>query len=116
MKKVLFSFILALALTLSNISFAGAVSKTITSENDWTNSIAPLFKNQTGYINVSVSGTWVGVVTLQRRFQEGAWMDVKSWEVNTEKALEDKESGVQYRLGIKTGEFTSGAAVVRLSN
>ena len=107
-------FIIALVLSLHNFCFAGIVSKTISIANDWTGSLAPLTGGKSGYMNISVSGTWVGTVALQRRFQAGDWMNVTEWIENIEKALIDVEPGVQYRIGMSV--VTSGAAAVRLSN
>ena len=70
----------------------------------------------TGYFNVSISGTWDATVTAQRSFDEGStWYDVATWTANTQEYGLEPERGVQYRIGIKTGEFTSGQADVRLS-
>lgn len=69
-----------------------------------------------GYFNVSISGTWEGIVTAQRSFDLGStWFDVHSWTANTQEFGFEPERGVQYRLGIKTGDFVSGTAVLRLS-
>lgn len=66
--------------------------------------------------NLSVSGTWVGTVTLQRSFNNGStWLDVYTTTSNVETLVEQAESGVLWRLGIKTGNYTSGTAVCRLS-
>ena len=69
-----------------------------------------------GYFNISISGTLEGKVTAQRSFDEGStWFDVETWTVNTEEYGFEPERVIQYRVGIKTGEYTSGTAVVRLS-
>lgn len=79
--------------------------------------------------NTSISGTWAGKITLQRSFNyimvlqgkipEGSetWMDVKTWTANAEGIGEftDPEADVYYRLGFKTGDWTSGAAALRFS-
>lgn len=88
----------------------------IVAQNTFTSALAPAAKGRSGFLNISISGTWVGTVTLQRRFtSSGTYFDVKTWTANTEKAIVDPESQVQYRIGIKTGEYTSGTADVRLS-
>ena len=115
MKKI-FAFVFVSLFLFPILCFAGFVSKTVSSADEWTDPIAPLYGGKSGYVNVSISGTLAGTVTLQRRFSGGSWMDVKTWLANTEKALQDFEPAVQYRIGIKTSEYTSGAAVVRLSN
>lgn len=69
-----------------------------------------------GHFNISISGTWTGTVTVQRSFDGGStWLDVGTWTGNTEEYGFEPERDVWYRAGIKTGEFGSGTAVVRLS-
>ena len=69
-----------------------------------------------GYFNISISGTWAGTVTCQRSFDGGStWLDVATWMSNTEEYGFEPEREVHYRVGIKLGEFTSGSAVLRLS-
>ena len=83
----------------------------LSAQNTFTDPL-PLF----GDFNLSLSGTWVGTVTLQRTFDEGTtWLDVADYTANIEDRGFEPESGVQYRAGFKTGEYTSGTAVVRLS-
>jgi hypothetical protein len=68
------------------------------------------------YFNVSISGSWEGIVTAQRSFDGGStWYDVSTWRANTEEYGFEPERGVWYRVGIKTGDFVGGTAVVRLS-
>lgn len=69
-----------------------------------------------GYFNISISGTWAGTVTVQRSFDSGStWFDVATWTDNTQEYGFEPERDVQYRAGIKTGDFESGTAVVRIS-
>jgi len=68
-----------------------------------------------GNFNISISGTWAGTVTLQRSFDGTNWFDVDSWTANIQATAYDPEPGVSYRLGIKTGNYTSGDAAVRVS-
>ena len=64
---------------------------------------------------VSVSGTFVGTVTLQRSWDAGVtWHDVDEWTAPTEKNV-TSVGNCQWRIGIKTGEYTSGTANVRIS-
>jgi hypothetical protein len=86
-------------------------SRSITAENLFTDAA-----ELTGYFNVSISGTWDATVTAQRSFDSGStWYDVATWTANTQEYGLEPERGVQYRIGIKTGEFASGQADVRLS-
>lgn len=67
---------------------------------------------------ITLSGTWVGKVTLQRSVSEpGDWTDVKSWTANTSESYDDTLSNqtIYYRLGVKTGDYTSGSVTVAMS-
>jgi hypothetical protein len=68
-----------------------------------------------GYLNISVSGTFEGTVALQRRFLgETDWRTVKTYTDEVEEVCMDPEYGVEYRLGVPTGGYTSGTANCRL--
>jgi hypothetical protein len=95
----------------------------LTAQNTGTTPISPFglglpaTNSNFGFLNLSLSGTWSATVFLQRSFDNGTtWLDVESYTANTEKAVEDYEKGVVYRLFCKTGGFTSGTIVCRLSN
>jgi hypothetical protein len=65
--------------------------------------------------DVTVSGTFVATVTLQRSKDNVTWRDVESFTAPAQK------SGLAgtawyHRVGIKTGDFTSGTAVVDIFN
>ena len=87
------------------------VSGSISTDNLFT---APT--NLQSYFNLSISGTWQGTLTVQRSFDFGStWYDVKNWTANTQEYGFEPEGGVWYKAGIKTGNYTSGICVVRLS-
>jgi len=65
--------------------------------------------------NVSVSGTWAGIVTLQRSFDGINWYDVFQFTANDQKVGDDPEENIDYRVGFKAGDYTSGSALVRIS-
>ena len=66
--------------------------------------------------DLSVSGTWVGTLTLQRTFDGGTTVkDVVAYTANTEKVIQAGNKSTQYRIGFKTGGFTSGTAVCLLA-
>lgn len=72
----------------------------------------------TRQFNIDITGTWSGTVTLQRSIEEpGAWVDVTEWTANVSTTHSDGLDNqiVYYRIGIKTGEYTSGTAVVTLT-
>jgi hypothetical protein len=86
-------------------------TRSITAENQFTDAA-----ELTGYFNLSLSGTWEATVTLQRSFDSGStWYDVDTRTANTEEYGFEPEDGVQYRAGVKTGDFTSGTVVTRIS-
>jgi len=70
-----------------------------------------------GYFNISISGTWTGTVTAQRSFDQGStWHDVATWTKNTQEYGFEPEREVQYRIGVKSGQYTTGPVVVRISS
>ena len=86
-------------------------SRTITGENQFCDPAEIV-----GYFNISISGTWTAIVTAQRSFDLGStWYDVMQWEDNTQEYGFEPERGVQYRVGIKTGDYNQGSVTVRLS-
>lgn len=99
--------------------------KTISAENTFTDDIRIPAGS---HVNVSIkSGNLVATIVLQRQFlesEEGSstWRDVDSWDVTA--ASDDQEfitsnaepETVKYRIGCKTGEYTSGGAGVRLGS
>ncbi len=70
-------------------------------------------------VTINISGTWTATITLQRSIgEEGLWEDVTTYTANQTNLVYndtlDNEIAF-YRLGIKTGEYTSGSATVRLT-
>ena len=94
-----------------------AQTKSITAQNTFTNLIDVGPGDRAA---ISLSGTWGATVTLQRRFPgaspaaaKTAWFDVESWSGNIETSyVVDVMS--QLRLGVKTGDFTSGTVAARI--
>jgi hypothetical protein len=85
------------------------VSASIGAQNTFTDSI-----KLSGPFDLSISGTFVGTVTVQRSYDNSSWKDVDTFTSPTE------DYGFQpeiawYRAGIKTSEYTSGTAVVSLA-
>lgn len=86
------------------------VTKSIDAENVFSQSAKVV-----GYFNLSLSGTWVATVTVQRSFDNSTWLDVSNFTSNTEEYGLEPEHDVYYRFGVKTGNYTSGTVVGRLS-
>ena len=78
---------------------------TITAQDKWTDPV----KLNRGNANISVQGTFVATLWLQRSFNNGhTWGDVESYTAPTELVFTEPEEGAMiYRLGVKTGEYTS---------
>jgi hypothetical protein len=87
---------------------ATIASASIGAENTFTTGV-----QLEGDFNVSVSGTFVGTVFVQRSTDNTNWRDVNSFTAPFEGTGFDPEV-MYYRIGIKTGGYTSGTAVVRL--
>jgi hypothetical protein len=66
-----------------------------------------------GYFNLSISGTWAATVTVQRSIDNSTWVDVNTYTANFEGTGFEPEF-MWYRIGVKTGDFTSGTVAVRL--
>ncbi len=115
MKKLMILAVMAAMMFMpgdSNAQPKIAATGTLAAENTWT---APLVMLH-GSFNFSLSGTWVGTVTVQRRYYGSlTWFDVDTFTANAEEVGDEPEHSMQYRAGFKTGEFTSGTAVIRLS-
>ena len=89
------------------------VSASITAQNNFTDWLE--FDNARRFFNVSVSGTFSATVTVQRSYDGGSTpLDVKEYTAPAEEIGEHVETIVLYRIGVKTGDFTSGTVEVRL--
>lgn len=86
------------------------VTASITAQNTFTDKIQVV-----GHFNLSISGTWAATVTVQRSWDGTNWFDVDTFTSNYEGVGFDAEE-VWYRAGVKTGEFTSGTVVLRISD
>lgn len=85
------------------------VTASITAENTFTDKLQVI-----GHFNLSISGTWAATVTVQRSWDGTNWFDVDTFTSNYEGVGFDAEE-VYYRAGVKTGDFTSGTVVLRIS-
>ena len=89
----------------------GYVEATLVAENTFTDEIA-IHDN----LNYSVQGINGDTVTLQRSYDDGViWKDVVSVTEDTEGVYYETEMGVIYRLGIKTGGYSAGTVLARIS-
>lgn len=89
-------------------------SESITAQNTWTEALDVKPDEK---VSISVSGIAGGtIVTVQRRVDGTNWRDIVTngrFTADDEKTYYADES-CDVRIGVKTGEFGSGTAVVRL--
>lgn len=89
---------------------ATKISTSISAQNTFSDPA-----NVEGYFNLSISGTFVATVTVQRSTDKSTWVDVDSFTAPTEQVGFDPEY-MYYRVGVKTGNYTSGTVVIRLGH
>ena len=87
-----------------------SVSASITAQNTFTD---PMNIGAGGSVSLSISGTFVATVTIQHRLNGEDWRDVATYTGEVEK-IYDAGERADVRVGVKTGDFTSGTAVLRL--
>jgi len=107
---------------------ARTVSKTITAENQFTEWISPMSLlregMKSGYLNLSITGNSTAIeISIQRTLDNGV-SDIRDiptsdfetyvYTVNTEQIIRDDQDGIKYRIGCKSGGYTSGTAEVSL--
>ena len=89
---------------------ATLVELSITNEDVFSDSLA-----LHAHFNLSLSGTWGGIVTIQRSFDNGViWRDVGTFTSNTEEYGFEPGHNVLYKIGIKAGQFTFGQVDIRM--
>lgn len=108
--------------------FGNYAKVTVASENTFTDAItvqARSFYANQGRVNVSIDPTdAVLTVTVQRQYTEetSEWHDCKSYKlVTSNEDIEDisvspSPETIKYRIGVKTGEYTSGSVKLRVGS
>lgn len=86
-----------------------ATTKTLSAQNTFTDAILII-----GDFNLSISGTFVATVTVQRSTDGTTWRDVDTWTAPSEEVGYDPMQNF-YRAGIKTGGYTSGSATIQIN-
>ena len=87
-------------------------------EGQWTDSVRVTGVGTTRNVSVVITGTWSATVTLQRSLDDGdTWADVTTYTVNTSATYNDALDNqiTLYRIGIDTGDYTSGTATLELT-
>ena len=104
--------------TLFRIRSVGQrVTASIAAQNTFSNTIEITGVGESRRFAITITGTWVATVTLQRSIgTTGNWVDVTSYTTNQSTTYADQldNQNVFYRIGIKTGGYTSGTAVCTL--
>lgn len=93
------------------------VEATISGEDQFTDSIRVTGALTSRTFNFSISGTFSATVTLQRSVgAEGSWEDVISFSAAHNDAYNDELTNelIYYRIGVKSGGYTSGSARVSI--
>lgn len=94
------------------------VQASLTAENTFTASTFIVSGVGVGRdFTYSITGTWVATITLQRSTDAASWVDVRSFTANETTTFSDGLDNVEYyyRIGVKTGAYTSGTVVLALS-
>ena len=95
------------------------VESAINGAGQWTGSIRVVGVDNSRIFQINISGTWVATVTLQRSIDdESSWTDVTTYTANQTNVNYDDTLDNQiifYRIGIDTGDYTSGTATCTLT-
>jgi len=67
-----------------------------------------------GSFDISISGTFVATLTAQRSEDGTTWRDVKAYTASAEEVGYDPIL-TYYRVGVKTGNYTSGTVVASIN-
>ena len=86
-----------------------ATTKTLYAQNTFTDAVHII-----GDFNLSISGTFVATVTVQRSTDGTVWRDVVAFTTESEVVRYDPMKNF-YRAGIKTGGYTSGSATIQIN-
>ena len=93
------------------------VSVTLTGEGQFSDAIRVVGVGSSRIFDLDITGTWVATVTLQRSFDDQvSWTDVTTYTTNQNTTVNDGLDNeiVFYRIGIDTGDYTSGTATAVL--
>jgi hypothetical protein len=95
------------------ISGSEKKSATISAQDTFTSS---LYLDTGESLIMSLTGTWSATATLQRSFDNGVtWLDYYEVTGNTSLEITENDDNVYYRLGVKTGNYTSGTLYASIS-
>jgi hypothetical protein len=93
------------------------VTASISSQNTLTDPIRVTGVGGSRSFSLTITGTWVATVVLQQSIGDiGAWTDYGTYTTNQSITVSDGLDNqiIYYRIGVKTGGYTSGTAVCTL--
>ena len=99
-------------------SIGQATENDFTAEDQFSNYIRVTGIESARKFTITRAGTWSATVTLQRSIGEpGSWVDITTYTTNATTTYDDGLDNqiIYYRVGIKTGDYTSGTAEVDLA-
>jgi len=100
-------------------SIGQKVESAINGEGQFTSAIRVIGTGNSRIFTVNISGTWTATVTLQRSVDDqSSWTDVTTYTTNQSSVNFDDALSNQivfYRIGIDTGDYTSGTATCTLT-
>lgn len=98
-------------------SIGQTVSSSFTAQNQFSNSIRVTGVGAARAFSIVITGTFTATVTLQYSTDDTTWVDRATYTTATSTSLTDGLDNqiIYYRLGVKTGNYTSGTAVSTLS-
>jgi hypothetical protein len=95
------------------------VTRTVSAENTFSDPIRIVGVGEQRRFSIIVAGTFTATVTLQYSLNApGSWVDVTPYTTATSTTHLDGQDNqvIYYRIGVKTGDFTSGPVAVTLSH
>lgn len=96
------------------ISGMDTKSRSVDAENQFTDYVT-IDDGEDIIYTIDGSG-WTATVTLQRSFDGGStWLDYLNYTSNVSTSFTEVRDEVLYRIGVKTGNFTSGTISVSVS-
>ena len=105
---------------LFQVNSAGqTVSVSVTGANQFSSAIRVTGVDAQRVFAITITGTWSATVRLQRSLtgESGAFNNVIEWTANVAQSYDDGLDNQEawYRIGVQTGEYTSGTAVASLN-
>lgn len=93
-------------------SVGQTVQADFTAEDSYTSTIRVTGVGESRRFGIVIGGTFSATLTLQYSVDEVTWIDHTTWTATTSETLLDGLDNqiIYYRIGVKTGDYTSGAA------